>query len=370
MPGPEYANYALTPNRHPIVFQPGMHTLSQVPSFDWGSSRIEAQFRAGDLNAHHWNPEVAERINNDRNLRTYVIGLDSIGGSGDGNPSWPWLPGSPSQINGGERYFVVGGDFLGWQLNGCEDKPAMKAELEQLDWDFINSYGGQISAEASLTAGLGLGGAVAALRSPAKTGRRGFLASMGVLGLGLTFGRLAPVIQSYTDNPTLAQAAQMLTDQTRFRMAKSTWLDARTALLTAKTIDAMDTMPDLEAGAGGSIVFGWPHGYEAGRILHDRLYRADLFQKFLTQLHTPIYEVEVKYGVSSDNEMSRRDSLDNLARLLASYRVWEIHQPEADFVDDSKAAAAQLIIPVSRQYCPEVVEALKPISDPVRFGLF
>jgi len=369
MRGPEYANYTLTPGHHPVIFQPGMHTLSQLPNFDWGSSLVEARYRAGDLTAHHWNPEVAQRIKNDR-FMTEVIGLDTISGVGDSNPSWPWLPGSPASINGKDHYYVVGGDFLHWQVTGSELVPAMKSELDQLDWNEINSYALQVTGEFTGTALGGAVASVAAYKTKGKIGRRRILGAIGAAGLAMTVGRLAPVAQSYTTNPQAAEFLQAVAEFTQFRLASSTWLDARTALLTAKTIAAMDTLPDLEAGVAGSLVFGWPHGYRAARILQEPQYRAELIRNFLLESHPKVFEVELKYGISKNNASSRQDSLDNMARMMASYRVWRVGQPLADFIKNPLAVTTELIVPVYRGYCPEIVEALSPVSNPERLGLF
>jgi len=131
--------------QYSIHFEPGVHPfpltdmLFGLPT----SKEIRDRFKAGDLTAHAWNSQVAERM---RTYKPLVLGLDSVSGSFWGRKlSWPWLPGSPKEMGGRESIYVVGGNVLHQDFLFSE-------EGNKIGWGKVADYTGR------LLVGEGVGG--------------------------------------------------------------------------------------------------------------------------------------------------------------------------------------------------------------------
>lgn len=405
--------------KHQIHFEPGVHPFPFAdkvlghPTFE----ELLRQFKKGDLGAHAWNPEVSQRM---RKYGPSVIGLDSVSGSQEDVPVrlfWLWLPGSPKEMTGRNEVYIVGGDLLHSQIidppRSTEDTISNEwyNELNKIGWGKVEEYAGGLGTEL-------IGGHIAlpismllvyrllssrnkSEESVKNPSRRLFLkravATAGGLSLAAFLGRLAPLMQSYSPTPKTENVAQKITDITK-PFTRSTWLDGRTALVIAKTIEAMDKL-GLPQGSQGSVVMGFPHGYEAGNLLADKKARMKAIrqyaQEFFDSIYPTIPDFMWKYAVmdemegagdklTSDNwddfkkraeiksrekseEWKRQWVMDALLQSFIATTVYKIKEPNFYHVDDPVGTVRELISVFRRFPSQEVKEAVSSLGDPERF---
>lgn len=363
-----------------IRFEPGVHpfpltdVLFKLP----GAKVIRQRFEAGDLTAHAWNPEVAQRM---KQYSPQVLGLDSVpGGLWSKALNWPWLPGSPKEMSGRESMYVVGGDMLHQDFLYNE-------EGNKIGWGRVAEYTAKtlvvegIGGHILLPTGLILLASRISGKSPDNTvenpARRAFLKKTGI-GLGAlsvaTFlGKLAPAAESYaTTSENLAQKVNQIIRP----MTKSTWLDGRTALVIAKTSDAMNEL-GLPKDAQGSVVMGFPHAYEAGSLLTDKKIRAEAIRKYAQEYCDDIYPAigdetwdYVKEGLQDKSSEKEKRALlmDYVLLDFLSTKIYEVKEPDSYHTDTPDATAQNLIREVNWFMSPEVMEAIAPLANTERLN--
>lgn len=103
-----------------VILEPGIHPLPIIPE---PFKKILDNYRAGDLTAHIWNREVAQRM---AEYQPVVVGIDGLtpdfgtkwlGTPGINSGIWLSLPGRPNKINSQGKIFVVAGDLIRTPLN-------------------------------------------------------------------------------------------------------------------------------------------------------------------------------------------------------------------------------------------------------------
>ncbi|MBI3069688.1 MAG: hypothetical protein HYY87_00085 [Candidatus Levybacteria bacterium] len=413
--------------KHQIHFEPGVHTFPFVdvvlrhPT----AQELYDRFAAGDLTAHAWNPEVSQRMSK---YGPSVIGLDSVSGSREDVPVrlfWLWLPGSPKEMTGRNEVYIVGGDLLHSQIidppRSTEDTISNEwyNELNKIGWGKVEEYAGGLGTEL-------IGGHIAlpiftllarrllankkreedrGVKSPS---RRLFLkraaVTVGGLSLATFLGRLAPLAQSYSPTPKTEKVMQKVTDIAK-PFTRSTWLDGRTALVIAKTIEAMDKL-GLPQGSQGSVVMGFPHGYEAGNLLTDKQARMKAIRQYAQEFFNSIYptipqdfvweavalaemekagdklasdnaedffeRVRIK-GIEIQNNRSERWKrqcfMDIILPYFTATIVYRVKEPKSYHVDDPVGTVKELASVVKRFPSQEVKEAVSPLGDPERFQI-
>lgn len=349
---------------YPLHYENGVHSFT-----DQMYDEVGKRFSFGDLSAHNWNPEVAQRI---RKYSPYVLGLDTLSPSVFGNeqqPSWTWLPGSPKEMTGRDSIYVVSGDFLHFQSVDKRDK--MYEELQKVGWDKVMDYGIKSGLEDLAIIATAIGSLAGSLKT--KTSRRGFI-SKGLLGISslataVTEGRLAPVAQSYSSDSSLEQILQDITEITRPRLANSSWLDGRTALVVAKTVESMDIL-DLPDRAAASIVMGFPHGYKANTLLLNKNARQEMVLEYAKNLVEDILPIAKRLGMQSQNEDDdeyEQFVKDVIASILVTSEIYEVKEPEFIYESDGIPRFSFQSNRINRSISSEVKEALSKFGNAEKY---
>lgn len=330
-------------SKYNIHLEPGIHSFPGTDIFLGipKQSEVAKKFWAGDLSAHAWNPQVAERM---KQYKPLVLGLDSVPGpyftySGK---EWYWLPGSPEEMSGRKSMYLIGGDLLHWQYFEIR-------EMKDLGNDVLTDYikKGTTEGVSILLAAIMLSKAAQQLNEIAP--RRKFLQNsakaLGVGALALLLGKLSPVVQSYSPTPITEGVSQRITEVTKPWFSKSTWLDGRTALIIAKTLEAMDIL-GLPKGTVASIVMGYPHLYEARRLLEDKEYRIGKIREFAQEFYNETHELTtehvnldyyVKEGLIKDPFDKEEVEAFIKAEIFYGFTlgtIIEVKQPQSYHTDD------------------------------------
>lgn len=332
---------------------------------------VRERFLKGDLTVHMWNPEVAKRM---REYQPDVLGLDSLPagfeGGAVGGIWWPWLPAGPKEMNGKDRIYVVGGDVLHQSLLVEGEHEGFREDLGKAGWGKVEEYAKVAGAEFFGTGLLALVGLVAQAKFDGRLGRRTFLGkglkAIGAAALAVTLGRMAPLVHSYSSMAQFSEFLQQITEVTKFRVASSVWLDGRTALLIAKTEDAMNAL-SLPAGAKASVVMGFPHAYEASPLLADKEKRAQKMREYALELERDLFPAIVRQGwVDSDDQEDREYIRNVILGIMSLSDIYEVQDPGVDKTDKPFEVIQNSVKLIKHYKSPEVVEALVPLGDPLK----
>jgi len=186
---------------------------------------------------------------------------------------------------------------------------------------------------------------------------------------------LAPAAESYATSPENPE--QKVTQLVR-PMTKSTWLDGRTALVIAKTADAMDKL-GLPKNTQGSVVMGFPHAYEAGNLSTDKKARAETMRKYAQEYCNDVYpaidddltyDYPLKEGLITDKSEKQKRALlmDYILADFVATKIYEVKEPNSYHTDNPNEAVKDLIKAVNWFPSPEVMEAVLPLSNPKRLN--
>ncbi len=410
--------------KYNIHFEPGVHPFpyADIVLRHPTTRQLRERFDAGDLTAHAWNPQVAERM---RQYQPYVIGLDSVTGAYKApadRDSWIWLPGSPKAMTSRDNVYIVGGDLLHFQLMGPTFfGDSFQKQLGGQGWENVIQY-------AKGTLGLELVGEHVVLpasmfllyrtfssnknkgdevRDPA---RREFLkkvaAGIGTLAVLSFFGKLAPIARSYSPTPAVEDLGRRITDIIK-PITRSTWLEGRTALVISKTIESMGKL-DLPQGANGSVVMGFPHDYEAGRLLTDKQARMEAIRNYAQEFFEFVYpnypsylwgytaleeagrsisaffkdfdgnwkEIDAtlatlgaEFEKNKSEEWKRSYIMDTILPFFLATTIYKVREPESYQVTNPKEAIKGLMEVSNFFKSEEVKEAVSVLGNPERFNI-
>lgn len=371
-------------NNYHIHFEPGVHAfpMADILFHQPTHEQVRDRFRNGDLTVHEWNPEVARRM---RQYSPQILGLDSIQGDYSTSLYWPWLPGSPEDMSGREEIYLVGGDLLHFQLlgpafsNEDDETKSWRGVLNDRGWDRVREYAVKTLGVEAIGGHLLLPISLLLLsrfvERRDRMSRRAFLRLFGGAAIALSLGslikKLGPIFNSYSPTPLEENPPKNIAGLTK-PFTDSVWLDGRTALVIAKTMEAMKVL-DLPDGAHGSVVMGFPHAYQAGELLSSKTARQEAIRKYAEQFFEDIYptipdslfDLEYEDGTlkdKNDEEEKRKLMMDSLLPFFTSTIIYNIKQPESDQTDNYSEFVKTFV-------CPEVREAVLPLGDPDKWSL-
>lgn len=358
--------------KYTLHFEPGMHIFPPL----YGQEVID-RFLAGDLSVHGWNPEVARRM---RQYSPVLLGLDSaasyIENTATHAPSWFWLPGSPKQMSDRKAMYIVNGDLLHSNLAppGDKDNP-MLPRLKQLGYSTLGDYIEKAAQEATLTLAVGFLSMLTSIRIEKQMTRRSFLRSaaltipktVAAITVGSSIGRFSPVFQSYSTNPDFEKAFQAVTSIIQPKFSESTWLNGRTALVIAKTKEAMEVLK-IPEGAHASVVMGYPHAYEAEVLMTDKTSRMEAIKAYAKEMVISIMPIlEELDWVENDDD--RRYVTDLTTTFFIQCDISLVKEPDKQQVRDPVVFTNKLLKKVVRFQSKEVAQAVSSIGDPYRYFL-
>lgn len=359
--------------QYDIHFEPGIHpnpladTLLRRPT----EKEIRGKFLQGDLTVHDWNPEVVKRM---REYSPLVLGLEGIGSIlGLGDYYWPALPGSPREMSGREIMYLVSGDkTYGSILKDPKIARMDNTREREYALKFLAEQGGTLMLPIVMAFLIKRFGEEAVTRRDLF---RHLSKVVKVGALALVLGRFLPLL-AYPFSPTseIEGAAKVVTGLTKPRLIDSKWLDGRTALLIAKTQDAMELLK-LPEGTAASVVMGSAHTYEADKFLNDKKAREEAIRDYANQLFDDIYpNLDLLPGfwdellesglVPSLNESAKRKFImDDILLGLTIGKVYKISQPESDYTDDPIGTVRELIKQTDWFQSKQVTKAVSSLGD-------
>jgi hypothetical protein len=201
--------------------------------------------------------------------------------------------------------------------------------------------------------------------------RRDFLKKSSLLVggglLAVTAGRAAPLIQSFMTESQYTDMLNYITEITRPIVARSDWwLDGRTAFTIAKTRDAMRKLK-LPEGSTASLVFGYPHAYEASPLMRDESYRAEVMRKFAVKMIDCLIKANERFPIRdwSEEEKPKLNQMlrDDVLAFLCGGAVETVSEPKLVPGKTPQQAAVDAF--TDRRYfiSEEVRRAFKPLGD-------
>ncbi len=292
-----------------IHFEPGIH-----PRTESDAATVYNDFSQGNLDAHGWNTEVGERIASYAYtapaLLLTIDGLSPVPQSPhplftslqEAGIIWTHVPARPNKLNHTGQVYVVKGDIdydrlPQTVLPDVKESVSLYQQtmnIEEIEGENANQV--HNTAIAGETAGIAaLGAALWGARkllSPSATNanisRRQFLRkSLAVATSVATAGSLlrleTPNITASVPNEPTKEFLQTVDNIIRPRLARSTYVDGRTALLLAKAEDAQATLSEFSQ-ATNAVVMGSLHADIASTYIQDKSERSKAITAYAQEL--------------------------------------------------------------------------------------
>ncbi len=364
-----------------IRFEPGNHG-----SGSHGRNILE-KINAGDLNSHVWNGEVSDRL---RDYKPYVIGIDSLYPHAedidplkydidlDGKKRiWQWLPNDPMRINDKGEVLVVSGDIQ-YGLMADEFPPTLdEAQAEEINRRLSSErrkqmgmepykkernllFGGTVLLDAISIATL-----IYAANKDKQMSRRKFLQNAGMAGVmatlapaGLIAGRyLGTTAAMYAPNEEVAGVLKNISKLTAPFIYKDDWIDARTALVIAKTKEAAESEL-VQSGSNAAVVFGNGHTFESEKLLHSVEERAKVIRKLANTMSGVIRDISQEFNVFAPS-IATNIFLDLMAK--SEYAI--VSSPKKAQGAEPLDKLQNSINYIGYKQCFEVENALEPLRS-------
>ncbi len=254
-----------------------------------------------------WNPAVRERM---YQYNPKVITVDGMLPFFSSNPNYyrRYLPGIPTEINGIDREIcVVLADMGEYSriLPVEEFNFNLETEAKNLDDQFLDESAEAVESAAIKVVALA---ASSLLLVPInyKVSRRGFLKQLIGLGtlafstssLALAASQISATCLSPLTRNELEREIVQLSSLLTGKVVNHWWLDGRTALMIAKTQDAIDYL-GLPRSIPASIVVGAAHLHKAD-YLNNKDQRDAAIKNFAVNLLAGFDEIYKKHGLNSN----------------------------------------------------------------------
>ena len=374
----------LSGNYPGIRFEPGKHITSTDQY-----SQVLAQLALGNLNASLWNPEVAMRISQ---YSPVILAIDGQSPFSDTahpvaySPDykkllWTSMPARPQRLNTAGQIYTISADVTAYDnyLKPLADTNTPEGErlsrryeevLRQIE-TAARTKGGLGIIAGPLITGILIAGATAAAGSAAnelnsarektrpKISRRQFLHLTGVTTLGL----LISLAQASTATASNLESSTATTeggrqfwldviDIVRPRFIKSEWLNARTALLIAKSQDAIDFL-GLPKNTPTSVVMGVSHSYEANTLMESATERKRVISGWTTSLVNSLDDLLEREGLMHLKQPAR----DTLLNYVTSAEVFNINDPQGPNFNPNFPRMIDYYVVPTGCFCSPRVEA-------------
>jgi hypothetical protein len=368
---------------HPTIrFEAGNHPVTERKYED-----IDTRLHNGDLRAHIWNPEVSQRV---RESPQDVITIDGlvplVDWSGKSGPQdlaytrkltiWRNLPDRPKELKDEGKVLVVVGD-ISPSFSGNLSQGYDKAD-DQVNIGSIESYMNyllQQEAESSIPRLLNEAGVFAATpvayllamslhrTFQGRMTRRDLLKTIGkgIAAIGLTStGRIASIrIPEYkignSQNRNEHDFWQGVNRVTGKYFFGSEWTKARTAILAAKSEDALIHIGKSDGTA--SLIMGSAHAADAMRTIYDRDHRNEAINQYASNL---LKVVDLAFEGNSSLPKSLVNSVKkNLLHVIAQVDLIKVtDSSDSDHVQDMRSFIENNVKFQETFQSPQVEEAL------------
>lgn len=369
-----------TIERRSIHFEPGIHTFLNPHA-----RSVVRGFNSGDLTAHFWikGRQIANRM---REYNPEIVAIDGLtpwlselsGEEKAKRSVWLWLPGSPSEITSRGSLNVVLGDPLFSGIlpdNGEVDELVKKVinEFINLENNALKDYLVKLSKEEAATFA-----ASAVLISAALVGsrlmrnkdvvkprrgmsRRKFLGLMAGASMVSLARLISPIAASFSPQGSVKDFFETVLQPIKYRFSYSNWLDGRTAVLIAKTKEAMDLL-EMPKDAQATVLMGFPHGWEAEEFLNNELKRQKAIREYAEDMLDALYEADEKLGGRSLTEEQRRSDHQFLSDYLSNADVFKVEDPGIQKTSNPMELIGRVVEHTANFDCREVKEAASEVE--------
>lgn len=319
-----------------------MHSLTEE---EW--SEINSGVKDGNPDKNDWNAAVTTRISA---YEPSILALDSLVANGDKAEHYPlelkvglwgFMPDRPSRLNGTDSIYVLGGDnvYGGHYKDGGWDAGWAETAAQ------VGSFGATL-VTATILGGLAdealygwrrwqkgydpYAGVFDEERA-SQVSRRSFFKTLGMGAAFLTLNgsALPSTLATYSPWEPVTDAAKTFTQETEFlhldrRFGQRVYGDGRTALLIAKTFDALNDIPSMNGR--GAVVMGNGHIPFSDEYLEDENARAEVIHQ-----HTEAMLQDAQTKPYYSNESKKTTVADRGEAILDAerkYVLFEVKEPD------------------------------------------
>lgn len=338
-----------------LQYEPGIHSAGGQKEIN----KLYESFFSGNLNAHFWNPQIAERI---MTYQPKVLTIDSQVPLLTDNSSleitaedkyrfWMLMPARPTKINATGEIYTVSGDFTYTensnlfpsnlekvlQKNWNGDSLLLNEDMVRLENDeYIRSFlidtvnaKGPVGASLLINSVLLLAGYLDQRRanqlSPDKVikryeetatfSRRRFLAAAGYFLLGLGVSRISsPYFAAISSRTDTEKFFTEISSIMRPRLLLDGWANARTAILISKLEDAIDYL-HFPKNIPGSVIMGNGHIFDADQLMESIQLRDKVTNDFCVHLLNIIDAILVHLNAGHLGKMMHNQVLDYITKV-------------------------------------------------------
>lgn len=369
-----------------IKSYPGLHFEPTVHSGPEDFKRVDDSFDFGDLRAHDFNPESAERMSEYQPVLVALDGAFPVSnsrlnspGNNEAKVTWIMLPDRPLKFNKKGEVYIVQGDLMFYYqsiLNlSVPDTATMEVRGQKSLYEQVSALEGEyrneqiselvkaqkLAALSQKAAAIALSGMItlhalpSIVNPPEGISRRRFLAYSA--GAGLSIGlALSPPIPTAAREVALTATSERKKDLFQSiaqifkpRFGQHDLLNARTALLIAKTQDSIDFL-NMPADTPAAVVMGANHLYEAGNLMNNPQARAQAIDLLVGRLVKSFDQVIEKFP-----RLPKKDARNSLLDYVTAVDLTKVIDPGGpDLNPDLKRIVDQLVIPVASFKSPQV----------------
>lgn len=282
-------------------------------------------------NSSTWNPQIKNRL---RQYNPRVLAIDGLMPYFNSDPTYfqTFLPGLPYQLNEVDNsLFIVHGDMGKYhKILHRENYPFnIATEAAALDNQFLLDSSQVLQTTTLTTFLVALGTVPFVALSQKKTTRREFVrAAVGLAGVLVsataTITSLSQIstncLAPFTRNETEREVLQIVASLSEI-LVNHWWLDGRTALMIAKTQDAIDYL-GLPKNTAASVVTGTAHLYKS-EYLKNQGKRSHAIKEFGINLLHAFDQVFKEYQLDqAQRRRSHQALLDYCAStVISSIRI-------------------------------------------------
>jgi hypothetical protein len=365
-----------------IHFEPGTH-----PQTDSDHLKLYQSFANGNIETFAWNTQVGERIKSYAfTAPTLLLTIDDLAPQPvslyplftphqEAIYSWIALPARPNKLHQSGKIYVVKGDTDFYRLPqailpNVKEPDSLKEQMDtQQKSDAKNAVQLDQNALAGETVGIGAIGAIlwgasklmSLSTATQNMSRRQFLrksiaTATGIAVAGSMIRYALPEATAVVPNEPIEEFLQTLSSVIRPRIARSTFIDGRTALLLAKAEDAVLENPTQ---ATNVVVIGDEHADMAPTYMQDKVQRNTAITAYAQELLGVAQQVYGKYYHLSPNQIPPQVT-NSLLDYVTQVDIIEINDPGgSSFQPNFPSTVDQQISVIKSFNSPQVEEAIK-----------
>ncbi len=360
-----------------VHFEPGWHAMTQA---DYDKYLKASEH--GNPNANEWNQAVTTRIHS---YKPSIVAVDSLSSVGKKEEDytlemkadvWRLLPDRPTRLNGTDEIFVLAGDnTYNFNVKNGQWNDSLTAKM-------ISILGLTMAFTAADYTGKLADGYVQRWRqwqvaydpttgsydneAASKVSRRQFFQYAGVSAAALAlFG--SPKIAAFSPWSSVTQVAETVDEATEFvrldrRLGERTYTDGRTALLIAKTFDALEQITDINRKVG-TVVMGNGHIPFNDELLRDPAKRANFIHRHTASMCKATIDIPFYSDETSAITVAERQQ--GVYDLETTYTLFRISEPDDKrFKQDPSKEIDRIVQYAGSFTAPSVADAVKDLRPP------